>query len=489
MTTLRTHQVDPHLFVVLGATSDLMHRKLLPALYRLRTGGAVTAPLIILGVSRQTGLGDEGFRDLAQEALAAQGHPADAAGCWCRDCLFFQGLGAETPADFQALAARIHTLEQQHQLPGNRVFYLALPPTTFMGTIAGLGQAGLSQAPGWTRLVVEKPFGSDLDSAIALNGHIHQYFDESQVYRIDHYLGKETVQNLLIFRFANAIFEPLWHRNLVKSVQITVAESLGVERRAGYYDQTGALRDMVQNHLTQLLTLTAMEVPVAFDAESIRNEKAKVLRAIPPVKPEDVLYGQYTGGDVDRRKVPGYLEEPGVGPASHTETFVALKLRVENWRWEGVPFYLVTGKRLPTRLTQIAVTFRCPPVWVFEPHYAGTCSPNVMVFTVQPDEGFDLHFEVKTPGEPLQLKTQSLRHRYAEGLAPLPEAYETLLLDIMAGDQTLFVRADEVEWAWRLYASALDPPPDAVLPYAAGTWGPRWASRFLEWPDPTLLYR
>jgi glucose-6-phosphate 1-dehydrogenase len=483
------HHVDPHLFVVLGATSDLMRRKLLPALYRLRAGGTVPAPLIILGTSRQKDLTDKDFRTLVSEALAADGPLPDAAGRWCRDCLYFQGLGAGTPEDFQVLAERIRTLEQEYQLSGNRVFYLALPPTAYMASIAGLGQAGLNQGPGWTRLVVEKPFGRDLASATSLNEQIHRYFDESQVYRIDHYLGKETVQNLLVFRFANAIFEPLWHRNLVKSVQITVAESLGVEGRAGYYDQAGALRDMVQNHLTQLLTLTAMEAPVAFDAESIRTEKAKVLRAIPPVPPEHVVFGQYARGTVDGQEAPGYRQEAGVSPDSATETFVALKLSIENWRWEGVPFYLVTGKRLPRRFTQIAVTFRCPPVWVFEPHHAGICSPNVMVFTVQPDEGFDLHFEVKAPGEPLQLKTKSLRYRYAEGFAPLADAYETLLLDIMAGDQTLFVRADEVEWAWRIYAPALNPPAAAVRPYAAGTWGPPGAERCMEWPDPTLLYR
>jgi glucose-6-phosphate 1-dehydrogenase len=489
MTTVRNHAIEPHLFVILGATSDLMRRKLLPALYHLKTSGVIPVPLIILGASRREGFTDVGFRSLARESLAAGGLVQNDTGQWCSECLYFQSLGAGTADDFRALAARVLALEQQHSLPGNRVFYLALPPANFMSTIAGLGQAGLNQAPGWTRLVVEKPFGKDLASAQALNEQIHAAFDESQVYRIDHYLGKETVQNLLIFRFANAIFEPLWHRNLVKSVQITVAESLGVESRAGYYDQTGALRDMVQNHLTQLLTLTAMEVPVAFDADSIRTEKAKVLRAIAPVKPEDVTFGQYIRGAVDGREVPGYREEPGVPPGSPIETFVALKLHIENWRWQGVPFYLVTGKRLPKRFTQIAVTFRCPPVWVFEPHYTGTCSPNVLVFTVQPDEGFDLQFEVKAPGEPLQLKTQRLRYRYAEGFAPLPEAYETLLLDIMAGDQTLFVRADEVEWAWRIYAPALAPPAAGVLPYPAGAWGPPAAQRFMEWPDPTLLYR
>ena len=486
MTTVRDHDVKPHLFVVLGGTSDLMRRKLLPALYTLQTRKAGPAP-VILGVSRRT-LTDEAFRAMVREALETAAPLEEGSSPWCDRCLFFQSIGEGTPEDFQALAARIQALEEAHHLPGNRVLYLALPPHSYLQTIAGLGEAGINEAPGWTRLVVEKPFGEDLDTAVFLNEQIHRYFDESQVYRIDHYLGKETVQNLLIFRFGNSIFEPLWHRNLVKSVQITVAESLGVEGRAGYYDQTGALRDMIQNHLTQLLTLTAMEVPVAFDAESVRNEKAKVLRAIAPVRPENVIYGQYTEGSIDGQPVPGYRQIEGVSPDSATDTFVALKLFVANWRWEGVPFYLVTGKRLPQRFSQIAVTFRCPPVWVFEPQYTGTCSSNVLIFTVQPDEGFDLHFEVKTPGEPLQLKTKHLRYRYAEEAVTLPEAYETLLLDIMAGDQTLFVRADEVEWAWRIYAPSLDPPAERVLPYPAGTLGPAGTKSMLEWPDPVLLY-
>jgi glucose-6-phosphate 1-dehydrogenase len=482
------HKVDPHLFVVLGATSDLMRRKLLPAIYNLGHKGAVHQSLFLLGCSRKTDLDDTGFRALAQEALVQAGvaHPEAP---WCSECLYFHPLEPGDAEGFQTLADRIRDLEQKHHLPGNRVFYLALPPTSFGDAIRGLGRAGLNQSPGWTRLVVEKPFGRDLDTAQELNELIHRYFNETQVYRIDHYLGKETMQNLLIFRFANAIFEPLWHRNLVKSVQITVAENLRVGARAsGYYDRTGALRDMVQNHLTQLLTLTTMEVPVAFEADAIRSEKAKVLRAISPIDPADMVYGQYGPGAIGSQAVPGYSQEPGVPADSRTETFVALKLHIDNWRWHGVPFYLVTGKCLPSQVTQIAVTFHCPPVAVFQSFGFGGCNPNVLVLTVQPDEGFDLHVEVKTPGEPLALKTQRLRYRYAEAFEPLADAYETLIVDVMAGDQTLFVRADEVEWAWRIYARVLAEPPPTLV-YPAGAWGPLAAERFMEWPDPTLLHR
>lgn len=482
------HQVDPHLFVVFGATSDLMRRKLLPALYRFSEQFG-PKKLLMVGLSRQRDLDDNGFRALAREALAEAGLPqAGQADAWCDACLFFQPLGNGAAKDYRALAARLKALEKAHQFPGNRLFYLALPPDAFGPAISGLGQAKLNRSPGWTRLVVEKPFGRDPESAQHLNQQLHQYFEESQIYRIDHYLGKETVQNLLIFRFANDIFEPLWHRNLVQSVQITVAEAGGVGRRGGYYEQTGALRDMVQNHLTQLLTLTTMEVPVTFEPEAIRTEKAKVLQAIAPVRPEDVIYGQYTRGPAGGQDIPGYREEPGVSPDSVTETFVALKLAISNWRWQGVPFYLVTGKRLPARFTQIAVTFRCPPVWLFQPQ-PSTCSPNVLVFTLQPDEGFDLHFQVKAPGEPLDLKTQRLRYRYAEAFGPLPDAYETLLQDAMAGDQTLFVRADEAEAAWRIYAPLLTEPPSPLLYYPAGSFGPPAAARLMEWPDPAALYR
>jgi glucose-6-phosphate 1-dehydrogenase len=472
------HSVEPHLFVVLGTTGDLMQRKLLPALYHLTAQGALRSRCQILGVALDDDLDDRGFRAWAREALAAAGLPIDHQTTgWCDDCLHYQPMGRSSEG-YRELAARIAALEQAHELPGNRVFYLALPPAVFPTAIEELGQAGLNRSPGWTRLVVEKPFGHDLASAQALNRLIHRHFEESQVYRIDHYLGKETVQNLLVFRFANALFESAWNRDRVERVEITVAESLGVEGRAGYYEQAGALRDMVQNHLTQLLTLTAMEPPTAFEADAIRYEKVKVLRAVAPIRPQETVFGQYTHGQVDGREVAGYREEPGVAPDSNTETFVALQLEIANWRWQGVPFYLRTGKRMPQRTTQIAVTFRCPPVSVFQPFDYCDIHSNVLIITLQPDEGFDLCFEVKAPGDPIILETHRLHFRYAEAYAPLPDAYETLLLDILTGDQTLFVRADEVEAAWRLY----DPLLKEELPvelYPAGTWGPQGTHRLL----------
>ncbi|MFQ6133313.1 MAG: glucose-6-phosphate dehydrogenase, partial [Armatimonadota bacterium] len=471
--------VEPHLFVVLGGTGDLMRRKLLPAIYSLTAKGLLGDRCHILAVARKTEVSDDGFRSWARDALAASGHSTDdLGGRWCSQCLHYQPLGQGTPDDYRALAARIASLETEHDLPGNRAFYLALPPAAFPAAVSGLGQAGLNRAPGRVRLVVEKPFGHDLASAQELSRLVHRHFDESQTYRIDHYLGKETVQNLLVFRFANAIFESLWNRERVQSVHITVAESVGVGQRGDYYDEVGALRDMVQNHLTQLLALTAMEIPPAFEADAIRDEKAKVLRSLEPITPDDVVFGQYASGQLNGEKVAGYLEEPGVAPDSATETFVALRLRIANWRWQGVPFYLRTGKRLPRRLTQIAVTFRATPLALFRAFEGCQVHSNVLVITLQPDEGFDLAFEVKSPGQPFDIQTQRLDFRYAEAFAPVPQAYETLLLDILTGDQTLFVRADEIEAAWRLYTPLLEQRLP-VHPYAAGTWGPEAAHRLL----------
>ena len=472
-------KAEPAILVVLGTTGDLAQRKLYPALYRLMAREAMDERTRILGAARRADLDDQGFRAMARRALPASGAGGEGLGRWCDSCLSYQSIGSGRPEDFQALARRIDALEREQRLPPNRVFYLALPPEAFPGTITGLAEAGLNRSPGWTRLVIEKPFGRDLPSAQDLNRLVHRYFDESQIYRIDHYLGKETVQNLLIFRFSNPIFETLWNRDRVESVQITVAEDVGLEGRVAYYTRAGALRDMVQNHLTQLLTLVAMEVPGAFDADAIRNEKVKVLRAIAPPAAEDVVFGQYGRGRLNGHEVPGYLEEPGVAADSATETFVALKLDVATWRWHGVPFYLRTGKRLTHRTTKIVITFRCPPVSVFQP-VALSCAihANALVITIQPDEGFDLSFEVKAPGQPLTLQTQRLHFRYAEAFAPLPDGYETLLLDVLAGDQTLFVRADEVEASWRVFAPILETRPPAQ-PYAAGTWGPEAADALL----------
>lgn len=474
MSTAR--RVDPSMFIILGGTGDLARRKLLPALARLDAEQRL-GPHVILGVARDAELDDLGYRAWAREALAEADLGSGELAEWCDSRLHYQPIGGSSDEEFRHLAERVMALEIEHDLPGNRVLYLALPPRAFPRTIEGLAGAGLATGPGYTRLVLEKPFGRDLESAVELNELVHRHFDERQVYRIDHYLGKETVQNLLVFRFSNAIFESLWSRDRVANVQITVAESLGVEGRAGYYDQTGATRDMVQNHLAQLVSLVGMEVPSTFDADSVRYEKIKLLKAIAPISPADVVLGQYGSGEKDGDPLDGYLEEPGVEAHSQTETFVAMKLRVDTWRWQGVPFYVRTGKRLPRRLTQIAVTFHHPPVFLFDggEHTA----PNVLFLELQPNEGFALCFDVKTPGEPFALETLPLDFHYRDRFGAIPEAYQTLLLDLLEGDQTLFVHAEEAEASWRLFGSVIDAGLP-VLPYAGGSWGPEAAGRLLE---------
>jgi glucose-6-phosphate 1-dehydrogenase len=472
---------EPQLFVIFGATGDLMQRKLLPVLFQLYAKGKFSEPAAVLGVARKP-MDDAGFRRLALKALTeAKAGPAKKVAYFCSHSLFFQSVPDEKAGSLATLRRRVEKIEQDRKLPGNRVIYLALPLDAFAPTITALGKAGLGKSPGWTRLVIEKPFGRDLASAVALNETVHRYFDETQVYRIDHYLGKETVQNLLVFRFANMFMESLWGRERIDHVTITVAESLGLEGRGEYYDSAGALRDMIQNHATQVLTLVAMEPPATRDEDSIRNEKVKVLQSIVRLRPEDVVRGQYTAGAVDGTPVPGYRQEPGIDPKSDTETFVAIRLKIANWRWQDVPFFVRTGKRLATKMTRITLTFKAPPVTFFQTAQEYSSNPDRVSILIQPDEGFELAFEVKVPGRELRVQTHRMEFHYADVFGPLPDGYETLLLDIMLGDPTLFVRADEVEESWRLYDPLLrDPPP--LRSYAAGTWGPAEAQTLAqEW--------
>ena len=468
--------VDRHLLVVFGATGDLYRRKLAPALYHLVQQYELADRCVVLGVTRSK-LDDEEFRALTRSALeeASSGQTQPDEECadpgeWCDGMVHYQAVD-EDPASFAVLRARIERLEAESGLSGNRIFYLALPPSALAETVRGLGASGLARSAGWTRLLVEKPFGVDFESAAALNSTLHESFDERQIYRIDHYLGKATVQNLLVFRFANPLFESVWNRDRIDNIQITVAEDVGIGERAGYYDRSGALRDMVQNHLTQILSLVAMEPPVSFDAEAIRDEKVKVLQSIRPVQQDDVVLGQYTSGRAGGRWIPGYREEPGVSEGSFTATYAALRMFIDSWRWQGVPFYLRTGKRLATRLTQVAVTFREPPVPLFKSFERGRHKGNVLYFRLQPHEGFELLFDVQVPTDQPRLATMPLAFAYEEAFGDLPDAYETLLYDVMTGDRTLFVRSDEVEQAWRLYTPILEAG-IRPAPYPAGSWGP-----------------
>lgn len=481
-------EIESHVFVIFGGTGDLTKRLLLPALFQLSAHGTLQGKSKIIGVSRSNDFDDTSYRSLVGDVLEDHGFSKDMQmKNWCDECIYYQSIGQGTAEDYQNLASRIMELERLHGLPGNRVFNLALPPQAVAGAINGLGESRLNKSRGWTRLVVEKPFGFDLASAKELNAIIHNYFDESQIYRIDHFLGKETVQNLLVFRFANALFEPLWNRDHIESVQITVAEDIGIEKRAAFYEKSGALRDMAQNHLTQLLTLVAMEPPASFDSDAIRNEKVKVLRQIFPLSEEDVVFGQYGRGEIDGKSVPSYREESGVSEASETETFAALKVQIASWRWQGVSFYLRTGKRMKKRLSQIVVNFRCPPISMFKPFESScTIQSNMLVITIQPDEGFDLHFHVKGAGQPISLTTQKLSFKYSDVFGPhIHTAYETLLLDVITGDQTLFVRADEVEQSWSLYTPLLG----KKIPlhrYKAGSWGPSESEQLPEKNDNSM---
>jgi len=469
-------KLDPHLFVVLGATGDLFLRKLLPAIYTLMKDQG--AEIIVLGAATAE-IDAAAFRKSSLQALHAAG--ITDADEWCDRSLHYEPIARGD--GYEGLANRIAAVEKAHDLPGNRLFYLALPPRIFPAAIEQLGAAGLASSPtGWVRLVIEKPFGRDLESAQQLNALVHGHFAESQVYRIDHYLGKETVQNLLVFRFANPLFEASWNRDRVERIEITVAESIGVGTRGGYYDHAGVVRDMIQNHLTQLMTLVAMETPVTFDADAIRDEKVKVLRSIRGIDPGQVVLGQYRAGEQDGGPVDAYRDAAKVAADSQTATFAAIRLELDSWRWQGVPFFLRTGKGMREQTTQIAVTFRRPPICLFHGEQDQCIAhSNVLYLTLQPEEGFSLEIEVKEPGEDGRLRTIPLHFSYSEAFGDIPPAYVTLLADVIEGDQTLFVRSDEVEQSWGLYTPIIEA--DCVVhPYPAGSWGPDEATSLLDPP-------
>ena len=489
---------EPSLIVVFGATGDLTSRKILPAVYNLRRSGLLPAETAVVGFSRRP-LSDSDFRGQMRESVQANSRVKVEEGLWTdfADGLFYQQGDFGDRAAYRELAERLEQIDAARGTRGNRLFYLATPPSAYQEIIANLGRVGLhkqGEREGWCRIVVEKPFGHDLESAGELNDALVRVFDESQVYRIDHYLGKETVRNLLVFRFGNGIFEPLWNRRYVDHVQITVAEDLGIEGRGEFYEQAGASRDILQNHLLQLLTLVAMEPPIAFDADSLRDEKVRVLRAIDTNWTEarvraNVVRAQYKDGWIGDKQVVAYRAEEEVDPESKTETFVALKVEVQNWRWADVPFYLRTGKRMARRATEIAIQFKLPPLMLFGDS-ATPPEPNLLAMRIQPDEGIMLRFAAKVPELGLDVRSVNMDFTYGLSFArEAPEAYETLLLDAMLGDASLFTRADEVEAAWGIVSPLIgvwdewdragDPDADMCF-YEAGSWGPDNADRLME---------
>ncbi len=483
---------DPCVMVIYGASGDLTKRKLIPALINLASEKLLPKEFAVVGVARR-GMSNEDFREkISQDIKEFATGPVDpdiSKGLVRR--LYYLSGDVQDADSYRKLQNLLPEVDKEHGTRGNYFYYLATAPDFFSPVVRQLGGAGLvrENSEQWRRVIIEKPFGRDLDSACALNREIREVLHENQIYRIDHYLGKETVQNIMVFRFANGIFEPIWNRRYIDHVQITVAEDLGIEQRGGYYDEAGALRDMVPNHIFQLLSLTAMEPPISFESDAVRDEQAKILRAIQPLSSEDVLSrtvrGQYDEGVVGNARMSGYRSEPRVPADSRTETFVALKLYIDNWRWAGVPFYLRTGKRLPRRVTEIAIQFKSAPFVLFRETPIEHLTPNRLVLHLQPNEGISLSFGAKVPGPLMHLGTVNMEFQYEDYFGSTASTgYERLLYDCMTGDSTLFQRVDMVEASWCVATPILDVwkalPPRNFPNYAAGTWGPKEADDLIR---------
>lgn len=486
---------QPCAMVIFGATGDLTHRKLIPALYNLALEHLLPEGFSMVGFARRPWT-DEVFREESLNAVNkfSRRRPAQP-NVWEQFVkgIYYVSSEFQNPEGYKKLAETLDKLDEERGTQGNRLFYLSTNPSDYETIINNLGAAGLAkpQRPGsdsWTRIIIEKPFGHDLHTAQELNDVVARVFRENQVFRIDHYLGKETVQNILVFRFANGIFEPIWNRQYVDHIQIVVAEELGVEGRGPYYDESGTIRDMVQNHMMQLLSLVCMEPPVSYEANSIRDEKVQVLRAIKPLDSDEVvertLRGQYGPGTIFGKPVPGYRQEERVNPNSITDTYVAIKLFVDNWRWAGVPIYLRTGKRLPKRTSEVSLQFKPAPQQLFSPS-GMPIEPNVLVLQIQPNEGISLKFGAKVPGQTMNIRPVTMDFRFGQSFGgAAADAYERLILDAMLGDSTLFARRDEVEQAWAIVTSITDGwklhMPPAFPNYEAGTWGPKEADEFIE---------
>jgi glucose-6-phosphate 1-dehydrogenase len=485
--------------VIFGASGDLTYRKLIPALYALYNQQMLPEKFQVLGVSR-TVISDDSFREKMTEGIRKFSENIHLNNQQIVEFIshlsYFQ-MDMKEPEEYSRLKIALHEKDNKEGTDNNFLFYLSMPPSMFSVISGNLGKIGLNDpSNGFKRLVIEKPFGYDLASGLELNRQLHEVFDENQIYRIDHYLGKETVQNLLVMRFANGIFEPLWNRNYIHHIEITSAESIGVENRGGYYDGSGALRDMLQNHLLQVVGLTAMEPPSSMEADSIRNETIKIMQSLRPIKkeevPKQVIRGQYLSSVIKGESIPGYREENGVDPDSRTETFVALKFFIDNWRWGGVPFYIRTGKRLPTRVTEVVIHFKPTPHGLFQKD--DVCkSCNQLIIRIQPDEGILLKFAMKQPGAGFNVKSVNMDFHYSDlSDVHLPSAYERLLYDAMLGDSTLYARADAVEAAWKFVAPIQEvwknDHTQKIHGYPAGTWGPENVDDLIEEKEMTWRY-